>query len=163
MGGSHVKSSYIHIPKLHKIYVLKRNPTIHLSRGRGGRRGIAPTHSRSQHYLGMSGQCHAPAALSPLGKDPRYPFDRRLLGPRGCLNTGVRGKILLPLPGIESRSPGRPVRMEALFSLSYAGSNIGFLVTVTLYLTQAYFSSLPTNVISTAAILFCFHCKVWNG
>jgi hypothetical protein len=28
--------------------------------------------------MGVSGQRHAPAALYPRGKDPRYPFDRRL-------------------------------------------------------------------------------------
>jgi hypothetical protein len=38
--------------------------------GRGG--GIAPTHSR--HLMGVSGQRHAPAALFPQGKDPRYPL-----------------------------------------------------------------------------------------
>jgi hypothetical protein len=26
----------------------------------GGRGGIAPTHSRPRHYMGVSGQCHAP-------------------------------------------------------------------------------------------------------
>jgi hypothetical protein len=28
--------------------------------------------------MGVSGQGHAPAALSPRGKDPRFPLDRRL-------------------------------------------------------------------------------------
>jgi hypothetical protein len=28
-----------------------------------GRGGIAPTHSRLQHWMGVSGQHHAPAAL----------------------------------------------------------------------------------------------------
>jgi hypothetical protein len=32
------------------------------------------------------------------------------VGPRAGLDTEVRGKILLPLPGIESRSPGRLAR-----------------------------------------------------
>jgi hypothetical protein len=31
----------------------------------------------------------------------------------------IRGKILLPLPGIEPRSPGRPARNQKLDSLSY--------------------------------------------
>jgi hypothetical protein len=30
----------------------------------------------------VSRQRHAPAALYPLGKDPRYPLDRRLGGPQ---------------------------------------------------------------------------------
>jgi hypothetical protein len=45
------------------------------------RGGIAPTHSSA---LGMSGQCHDPAALYPRERD------RRLGGP---LDTEARGKI----------------------------------------------------------------------
>jgi hypothetical protein len=36
------------------------------------------------------------------------------VGPRAGLDTEVRGKILSPLPGIESRSPGRPARQNEL-------------------------------------------------
>jgi hypothetical protein len=32
--------------------------------------------------MGVSGQHHAPAAIYPRGKDPRYPFYRRLGGPQ---------------------------------------------------------------------------------
>jgi hypothetical protein len=39
----------------------------------GGRGGIAPTHSRPRHYMGVSGQRHAPAALLPPGKGPPVP------------------------------------------------------------------------------------------
>jgi hypothetical protein len=35
--------------------------------------------------MGVSGQLHAPAALYPRGKDPRYPLDRRLFGPQRSL------------------------------------------------------------------------------
>jgi len=38
---------------------------------------------------GVSGQRHAPAALYPRGKDPRYPLDRRLGGPQS--RSGHRG------------------------------------------------------------------------
>jgi hypothetical protein len=31
--------------------------------------------------MGVSGQYHAPAALYPRGKNPRYPLDRMLGGP----------------------------------------------------------------------------------
>jgi hypothetical protein len=41
------------------------------------------------------------------------------VGPRAGLDTEVRGKILLPLSGIEPRSPGRPVRSQKLHWLSY--------------------------------------------
>jgi hypothetical protein len=39
-----------------------------------GGRGIAPTHSRFRHYMGVSGQRHAPAALYPPGKGPQVPI-----------------------------------------------------------------------------------------
>jgi hypothetical protein len=44
------------------------------------------------------------------------------VGPSAGLNTEVRGKIFLPLPGIEPRSPGRPARSQTLYWLSYPGS-----------------------------------------
>jgi hypothetical protein len=46
----------------------------------GGRGGIAPTHSRPRHYMGVSGQRHAPAALLPPGKGPPVPIVQRRLG-----------------------------------------------------------------------------------
>jgi hypothetical protein len=33
--------------------------------GDWGRGGVAPTHSRPQHYMGVSGQCHARPRLKP--------------------------------------------------------------------------------------------------
>jgi hypothetical protein len=38
-----------------------------------GRGSIAPTHSRPSHYMGVSGQRHAPAALYPW-KGPPVPI-----------------------------------------------------------------------------------------
>jgi hypothetical protein len=48
--------------------------------------------------MGVSGQRHAPAALYPRGKNPRYPLDRRLggVGPRAGLDAGAKRKILCP-------------------------------------------------------------------
>jgi hypothetical protein len=40
----------------------------------GGRGGIAPTHSRTRHYVGVSSQHHISAALFPLGKEPPVLF-----------------------------------------------------------------------------------------
>jgi hypothetical protein len=40
----------------------------------GGRGGIAPTHSRPRHQMGVSGQRHAPTALLPPGKGPPVPI-----------------------------------------------------------------------------------------
>jgi hypothetical protein len=39
--------------------------------------------------------------------------------PRAGLDKEDRGKNPLPLPGIEPRSPGRPVRSQTLYCLSY--------------------------------------------
>jgi hypothetical protein len=51
----------------------------------------------------VSGQRHAPAALYPRGKDPRYPLDRRLgggwVGLRAGLDARTRRKILRPCRG----------------------------------------------------------------
>jgi hypothetical protein len=44
--------------------------------------------------MGVSGQRHAPAALYPQGKDPRYSLYRRLVVPRAGLDTETIGKIL---------------------------------------------------------------------
>jgi hypothetical protein len=70
-----------------------------------GRRGdIAPTHSRPRHKMGVSGQCHAPAALYPQGKDPGTHCTGGWVGPRAGLDTEARGKILC-----RGSNPDRPV------------------------------------------------------
>jgi hypothetical protein len=45
------------------------------------------------------------------------------VGLKTGLDTEVRRKIFLPLPRIEPRSPGRPVRNQTLHCLSYSGSS----------------------------------------
>jgi hypothetical protein len=57
--------------------------------------------------MGVSGQRHAPAALYPRGKDPRYPLDRRLGGTqsRSGLDAGARRKILCPCRGSNLNRP----------------------------------------------------------
>jgi hypothetical protein len=49
--------------------------------------------------MGVSGQRHAPAALYPRGKDPRYPLDRRLGGPQSRSGRRDWEKNPLPLSG----------------------------------------------------------------
>jgi hypothetical protein len=73
--------------------------------------------------MGVSGQRHAPAALYPREKYPRYPLYRRLDGPQS--RSGHRGyrKNPLPLPEIEPRLPCRPVRSQTIYWLSYPGSS----------------------------------------
>jgi hypothetical protein len=51
--------------------------------------GIAAAHSGPRQYMGVSSQRHAPAALYPRGKDPRYPLYWRLGGPQS--RSGHRG------------------------------------------------------------------------
>jgi hypothetical protein len=91
---------------------------LHAMEALGDRGGIALTHFRPRHYMGVSSQRHAPAALYPRGKDSRYPLDRRLGGTQS--RSGHRGyrKNPLPPPGIEPRRPGRPARSQTLYCLS---------------------------------------------
>jgi hypothetical protein len=52
------------------------------------------------------------AVLYPRGKDPRYPLDRRLGGPRAWLDIDARGKILYLRRGSNT---GRPVCSQTLY------------------------------------------------
>jgi hypothetical protein len=63
---------------------------------------------------GMSGQRHTPSARYPGKKPPGTHFTGGWVGPRVGLETEGRRKILLPLPGIERRSSGRPARSQTL-------------------------------------------------
>jgi hypothetical protein len=68
----------------------------------------------------VSGQPHAPAAL-PRGKNPRYPFHRKLGGPQRRFERGGREKKFQSLPGIEPSSPSpKPSRYT---DSVYRGSN----------------------------------------
>jgi hypothetical protein len=59
-----------------------------------------------------------PRALYPREKNPRQPLDWRLRGPQ--YRSGRRGKEKnLPLPGLELRPLGRPVRSQPLYELLY--------------------------------------------
>jgi hypothetical protein len=69
---------------------------------------------------GVSGQCHAPAAFYPRGKEPRYPLGRRLGGPQSRSKyRSWRKSPFLRLPVIEPWSPGHPVRCQTLYWLNY--------------------------------------------
>jgi hypothetical protein len=64
--------------------------------------------------MGVSGQRHDPAALYPRERTPDTHCTGGWVGPRRGLDTEARGEILSPLPEIEPRSPGRPVRSQTL-------------------------------------------------
>jgi hypothetical protein len=74
--------------------------------------------------MGASGQRHAPAALCPRERTPGTHCTGGWVGLRAGLDTEVRGKILCPLPGIKPRSPGRPVRSQTLYWLSYPAHSL---------------------------------------
>jgi hypothetical protein len=63
----------------------------------------------------VSGQRHAPATLYPGERTPGTHCTGGWVGPRAGLDTVATGKILLPLPGLEPRSPGRPARSQTLY------------------------------------------------
>jgi hypothetical protein len=60
-------------------------------------------HFKLQHWLEVSGQLHAPAALPPE-KKPRYQLDVRLGGLQSRYESGGEEKKSLHLPRIESCS-----------------------------------------------------------
>jgi hypothetical protein len=49
----------------HAKTVKSKAVPLHAMEALGGGGGIAPTHSRPRHYIGVSGQRHAPAVLCP--------------------------------------------------------------------------------------------------
>jgi hypothetical protein len=59
--------------------------------------------------------CHALTALYPRERTPGTHCTGGWVGPRAGMGTEVRVKNLLPLPGIETRSPGRPARSQTLY------------------------------------------------
>jgi hypothetical protein len=48
------------------------------------------------------------------------------MGLRAGLDPEARGEIVLPLLGVEPRSPGRPARSQTLYRLSYLGSQFHY-------------------------------------
>jgi hypothetical protein len=81
----------------------------------GGERSYSSYSFLTSTLDGVSGQLHAPAALCPGEKTLLTHCTGGWVVPRAGLDTEVRGTILLSLPGIEPRSPGRPVRSQTLY------------------------------------------------
>jgi hypothetical protein len=101
--------------------------------------------------MGVSGQHHAPAALYPRGKDPRYPLDRRLGGPQS--RSGPRGKILCFCRGSK---PGRPIRSQTLYCLSHRGS----WKFITIFKRPIYWSLLSHINHTFTSYLFNIHFNI---
>jgi hypothetical protein len=72
--------------------------------------------------MGVSGQRNPPGRALPPGKGPPVPIAQEAGWASGDLATEVRAKILPLVPGVEPRSPGRPVLSQTLYCLSYLGS-----------------------------------------
>jgi hypothetical protein len=65
--------------------------------------------------MGVSGQSHARLPFAPGERTPGTHLTGVWAGPTAGLDTEVREKILLPLPGIEPLSSGRPFRSQTLY------------------------------------------------
>jgi hypothetical protein len=68
--------------------------------------------------LVLDGLCDQPQSrprFTPGEKTSDTHWTGGWVGVRSGLDTEATENILLPLPGIESRSPGRPVRSQALY------------------------------------------------
>jgi hypothetical protein len=71
----------------------------------------------------VSGQLHAPAALTP-GKSPCYPFYRRLGEPQSRSGRYGEVKIFYPIgTRTPAPAPGRPACSQSLYQLRYPGSS----------------------------------------
>jgi hypothetical protein len=62
--------------------------------------------------MGVTGQCHVPAALYPRGKDPGTHWTGGWVGPRAGLDAEARRKILCLCRG---SNPDRPARSQTLY------------------------------------------------
>jgi hypothetical protein len=69
--------------------------------------------------MGVSGQHHAPAALYPGERSPGTHCIGGWVGPRAGPDAEARRKILCLC---RRSNPGRPVRSQTLYCLSYRGS-----------------------------------------
>jgi hypothetical protein len=84
----------------------------------GGRRYSSYSFSTSALDEGEWSASRPGRAFTPVESTPGTHCTGGWVGPRAGLDTQVGGKILLSLPGIESRSPGRPARSQTLYCLS---------------------------------------------
>jgi hypothetical protein len=99
-----------------KVKVKKKCCVATRHAGSKGERRIAPTYSWHQHYMGVSGQHHALAALYRRERTLGTHWIAGWLGFRAGLDTEARGKTLCLCQG---SSPGHPVSSQTLYWLSY--------------------------------------------
>jgi hypothetical protein len=98
-------NAHKNLPFVHSVKQSHHAIFIQPQRERGGK---ASTHAWDRHYMEVSDQRHAPAALQPRGKDPQYPQDRSLDGPRSWYgHRGQRNILCLSLKGKHVHSTKR--------------------------------------------------------
>jgi hypothetical protein len=94
------------------------------------------------------------------------------VGFRAGLDTEVRGIILLPLPGIEPRSPGSPVSSQTLYWLSYPGSHILWYCQFIFRTMDRFFRTLINYIFSFCLKVIIHRCtpecsslgdETWGG
>jgi hypothetical protein len=93
-------------------------------------------------------------ALPPAKGPPGIHFTGGWVGLRAGLDTEARGKILLPLPGIEPRSSGRPSRNQTLYWLSYPAHHL--IIIVSTYFSYPEGSGLKCRRLGILAEFFFF-------
>jgi hypothetical protein len=109
-----------------KVYMLSicKNNTHH--RGAWGERRYSSYSFLTSALDGGEWSVPHPSHTLTPGKGPPVPT---VQDPRVCLDTEARGKILLPLPGIEPGSPSHPACSQTLYWLSYPAVLIYILST----------------------------------
>jgi hypothetical protein len=80
------------------------------------------SYSSTHTSTSVDDHLHARAVLLP-GKEPLYPLDRRLGGPRSRSEHGVKRKIFPAPSGIETRSSIRPARRQSLWFIITLSTN----------------------------------------
>jgi hypothetical protein len=84
--------------------------------GAGGERAYSSYSFMTSALDGGEWSASRPGRALPSEKVPPVPTVQHAWGgPRAGLDTDAGEKILSPLPGIEPRSPGRPVRSQTLY------------------------------------------------
>jgi hypothetical protein len=117
------RDCHLHSPAVKSKKKSKAVP-LYVMEALGGRGDIAPTHSRPRHLIRWVVSVTPWPLFTPGERTPGTHWTGSWVGPRSGLDPKARRKILSPLPGIEPRSPGRPVRSQTLYWLSYAGSYV---------------------------------------
>ena len=87
----------------------------------------------TRHWMKVNGCLHIPAAL-PVGKEPQYPLNKRLFGPRAGLD--ILEKRRIPYPYWDSNPCPSSPRSIALYRLRYLGLTKNVILRIYFNLTE---------------------------